>query len=70
MKKSRGVLVLALTAIVTALLIFTSAVGFGLQEQARQRTLRPVWICPVVSALLIRHQKSHLQKMKWLIPFI
>ena len=29
MKKSRGVLVLALTAIVTALLIFTSAVGFG-----------------------------------------
>ena len=42
MKKSRGVLVLALTAIVTALLIFTSAVGVSGQEQARQRTLRPV----------------------------
>ena len=29
MKKSRGVLVLVLTVIVTALLIFTTAVGFG-----------------------------------------
>lgn len=29
MKKSRGVLILALTVIVTALLIFTSAVGWG-----------------------------------------
>ena len=29
MKKSRGVLILVLTVIVTALLIFTSAVGWG-----------------------------------------
>ena len=50
MKKSRGIAVLLLTAIVTVFFCYVAAVGIGLQEQVRLKISIPDLTLPAVSA--------------------
>ena len=59
MKKSRGVVVLILVAILTGLFCFTAAVGFGhYQEPVQPRISRLVLIWQAVSALHTKQKKA------------
>ena len=63
MKKSRGILVLILTAIVTVFFCYTAAVGIGPTGTGAMKNIRPDLIWLVVSALHIR-QRTVTQAVK------
>ena len=72
MKKSRGVLVLVLTVIVTALLIFTTAVGFGPTGTGAAKNIktgldlsRSVWSSTVQRR---RFTKKGITALSWKFP--